>query len=261
MVYLQVSGLNDREAKDLFRGRSEYYNRSRPGYPPSLINLLRDRISFSPSWNVADIGSGTGILSKLFLSNGNTVFGVEPNEEMRAVSVSFLGEYHDFHPVSGAGEQTGLEDNSVDLISCGQSFHWFDTNKAAREFKRILKPEGYVVLVWNDRLPGDKGINAEYEKICASYSPKYHSSGSTVLNKEGFGAFFSRGYEEHALGNFQNLDLDGLKGRYLSASYAISHENERYSELMNSLEEAFRANETDGYVRIEYETRVFLGQI
>ncbi len=256
-----MPGFGKTEPRNLFKGRSEYYNRSRPGYPDSLITLLKQRILFTSSWTVADIGSGTGLLSRVFLDSGNTVFGVEPNDEMRAVSVGILGKNRNFHPVTGTGENTGLKDNSVDLISCGQSFHWFDIKKAAQEFSRILKPEGYVALVWNDRLPVEKGINEEYERICIRYSPKYHSSGSTVLNREGFEKFFRRGYEEHVLENHQTLDLDGLKGRYLSASYAISPEDEKYEELMKSLEEAFRANEVNGFVRIEYETRVFLGRI
>ncbi len=256
-----MSSSEKREAGDIFSGRSRYYSLARPGYPTDIIGFLRDRIGLSPSFTVADIGAGTGLLSKLFLENGNSVFAVEPNNEMLSTAVETMRGYSGFHTVNGTAENTNLEARSIDLITCGQSFHWFNVELASPEFKRILKPGGYVLLVWNDRLPNEGGFNWEYEKICIRYSPAYHSSGSTVLTREGFEQFFESGYEEHTFPNSQALDMEGVKGRYKSASYAISASHENYSALIRSLEDGFNKYEKDGFVKIEYETKVFLGRL
>ena len=134
-----------------FSDRVADYVRYRPGYPPELLECLQRNCGLRPQWVVADVGSGTGLLAKIFLENGNRVFGIEPNAAMRAAGEEFLRGLDQFTSQEGRAEATGLPARSVDLITAGQAFHWFDRRRARAEFERILKPGGWVALVWNER--------------------------------------------------------------------------------------------------------------
>ena len=103
-----------------FSDRVAYYIKYRPGYPAKVITLLNREIGLSPATVIADIGSGTGISSELFLKNGNRVFGVEPNQPMREAAESRLAGYDAFISINGTAEATTLPDASVDLVTAGQ---------------------------------------------------------------------------------------------------------------------------------------------
>ena len=134
-----------------FTSRVEHYVRYRPSYPRDLLDLLETRCGLSSASVVADVGSGTGILSELFLENGNRVIGIEPNKEMREAAERRLRRHPRFTSVAGTAEATTLDDASADFVAAGQAFHWFDPERARTEFSRILKPGGWVVLAWNLR--------------------------------------------------------------------------------------------------------------
>ncbi len=112
-----------------FSNRVENYVKYRPGYPREVLDLFRDEMNLTENSVIADIGSGTGISAKLFLENGNEVFGVEPNAAMRGAAEEFLREFPKFKSVDGTAENTNLPDNSVDLVVAAQAFHWFDKDK------------------------------------------------------------------------------------------------------------------------------------
>ena len=139
------------DPKKRFSSRVENYIKYRPNYPSKIIDFFIDNKLLSKKSVVADIGSGTGILSELFLKNGNKVYGVEPNNEMRKAAEIFLQKYPNFISIDGSAEETRLQEESVDLITAGQAFHWFNTKEAKKEFKRILKSDGSVTLIWNNR--------------------------------------------------------------------------------------------------------------
>ena len=157
------------DAKQRFSNRVADYIRYRPGYPSTCLDLLREECGLQPAHVVADIGSGTGLLSKLFLDNGNRVFGVEPNAEMRSAGEEYLQEYANFSSVNGSAEETTLPSQSIDFITAGQAFHWFEPAKAKREFQRILKPGGWVVVVWNERRIFESRFGKEYEKLLGRF--------------------------------------------------------------------------------------------
>ncbi len=134
-----------------FSNRAEIYARYRPRYPDAVIACLTDACGLSPSATVADVGAGTGILTELFLRNGNPVYAVEPNAAIRGVAEAQLQGTPDFHSIDGRAEATTLPKNSVDFVVAGQAFHWFEPVATRREFRRILKPGGWIALIWNDR--------------------------------------------------------------------------------------------------------------
>ncbi len=243
-----------------FTGRVEEFAKYRPGYPEQIINLLENKIGFDQSKDVADIGCGTGRLSRLFLNNGNLVFGVEPNEEMRLMAEKLLGKFINFIGIDGTAEETKLATNSVDIITVGQAFHWFDLKKTKKEFKRILRKEGYVVILWNERTNTSQVMKA-INKILLSLNQEHEEAEKNLVDKKLLNAFF--GEEKIGSGtfpNFQMLDLTGLKGRIHSISYVPDSGTEN-KRIMNELKDVFEKYNNGGQVKIEYTTRVFYGKI
>jgi SAM-dependent methyltransferase len=134
-----------------FTNRIVHYLRYRPSYPRAVLELLERECTLTSASTVADVGSRTGILSELFLRNGNRVIGIEPNREMREAAEHRLGQHTRFTSVAWTAEATTLDDASVDFVTAGQAFHWFDPERARTEFARTLKPEGWVAFEWNLR--------------------------------------------------------------------------------------------------------------
>ena len=160
------------DAKQRFSNRAADYVRYRPGYPSELLDVLRKECDLRPGHVIADIGSGTGFLSELFLKNGNAVFGVEPNREMREAGELHLQSYRGFVSVEGSAEATTLPEACADFVAAGQAFHWFEPEKTRAEFRRILRPQGWVVAIWNFREMETPFARA-YEDILVKYGTDY----------------------------------------------------------------------------------------
>lgn len=250
--------MNNREK---FTGRSANYSDFRPHYPSELLSLLERSADLSIASVIADIDSGTGILARLFLENGNKVYCVEPNYEMRARAASDLSNWKNAVIIDGSAEATGLPDHSVDLIIAGQAYHWFNQEKSKREFNRIITDRGSLALVWNDRVETGKGINSAYEQICRTYSRGYHSRGSTFLSPDFENQLFGQSLKKFTISNPQRMNLETLIGRYRSSSYSLEPGEKRYRNAVEALENAFYSYAKDGYVTMEYETRVFTGML
>ena len=155
-----------------FSSRVEDYARYRPSYPRQIVPLLARECGLTAESTVADAGSGTGLLSKLFLDFGCRVIGIEPNAEMRHAGEEFLARYEKFTSVDARAEATGLSDASVDLVTAGQAFHWFDAVTARSEFARILRHPRWVALVWNEREVTGEFLEG-YEDLLHRYAPEY----------------------------------------------------------------------------------------
>jgi SAM-dependent methyltransferase len=255
-----MTGAADPAAR--FSGRVEDYARCRPGYPAGVADLLGRAVGLVPGWIVADVGSGTGKLSEIFLARGNTLYGVEPNPEMRRWAERvFAGEAR-FVSVDGRAEATGLPDRSVDIVVAGQAFHWFDPGRARVEFRRILRGRPACALVWNTRLTSARGLAAAYEGFLREYSRDYlEIEARQAAGEAALAGFFSGGrYARETLPNFQVLDREEFRGRYRSCSYALAPGDARFDEAMQELDEVFDANERGGTVTIEYETTVYHGE-
>jgi SAM-dependent methyltransferase len=245
-----------------FTNRVGSYVRSRPGYPEGLISLLVRESSLRPADRVADVGSGTGLLSEIFLRHGNEVFGIEPNERMRAAAEKSLGGEARFRSVDGSAESTTLPAESVDLVAAGQAFHWFDRELARKEFHRILRPPRRVVLVWNDRRTEGSPFSAGYEALLRKHGTDYGVVDHKNLGDDVFEAFFRPGgWKVFSLPNAQRFDQEGLRNRLLSSSYTPPSGDPRHAPMLDDLARLFAETSENGFVRMEYATKVFVGTI
>lgn len=249
-------------SKERFSDRVDKYVKYRPSYPQDAIAYLYNIVGFRPDSEIADIGAGTGIFSKLLVERGSHVIAVEPNLAMREAAEKELGREPNYRSVSGSAEATGLPDGSVDFIVCAQAFHWFDRSAAQYEFYRILKPGGKAVLIWNSRLTQGTPFLEEYEQLLQKFGTDYEKVKHTNISKESLFSFFKDGGpQEVRFTNGQSFDFEQLRGRLLSSSYSPLQGHPNYEPMMADLRNLFDRNNRDGKVVFEYETQVFWGEI
>jgi ubiquinone/menaquinone biosynthesis C-methylase UbiE len=244
-----------------FSDRVENYVRYRPGYPGEVLELLRSECGLRPDHIIADVAAGTGVFTRLLLENGNSVFAVEPNPEMREMGVHQLGPDPRLVSVAGTAEETTLRPASVDFVTAAQAAHWFDLPRARSEFVRILKPEGWCVLIWNERRTASTPFLRAYEELLLAYGTDYkevrHERTTKVIHE-----FFAPApHEERVFPLRQQFDYAGTAGRLLSSSYAPLEGHPNHAPMMRELERIFRAHATDGQVEFEYITRVYYGKL
>jgi SAM-dependent methyltransferase len=245
-----------------FSSRVDNYIKYRPSYPAEVVALLAAECGLTPDALVADIGAGTGLLAELFLKNGYRVFGVEPNREMREAGERLLSAYPSFTSIDGTAEATTLGDHSIDVITAGQAFHWFDQEKSRAEFARILRPGGWVALVWNERRVDSTPFLAAYEQLLRTYSSEYETLNHRQIDRETIAAFFKAGtFSSQSFENRQIFDFAGVKGRLLSSSYTPEPGQPRYQPMLDELTAIVQQYQVDGKVAFEYDTNVYYGQL
>jgi ubiquinone/menaquinone biosynthesis C-methylase UbiE len=245
-----------------FSSRVDNYIKYRPGYPHEVIVTLLNECGLTSDSIVADIGSGTGILSEMFLRNGNEVYGVEPNRDMREAGERLLKDYPRFRSVAARAEETTLPDHSLDFITAGQSFHWFDRDKSRTEFARILKPAGWVALIWNERVTTTTPFLIAYEQLLKDYSTDYERIDHRQINYDVIRDFFgSDRFRLKQFNNSQVFDYDGVRGRLLSSSYAPEEGRPNHGPMLAELERIFQAYEDEGRVVFEYVTQMYYGRL
>jgi ubiquinone/menaquinone biosynthesis C-methylase UbiE len=243
-----------------FKGRAEDYSKNRPRYPRELLRVLENELEFKRSDVVADIGSGTGILSELFLKNGNLVYCIEPNKDMRRVAEERLKRYAPrFVSVDGTAESTRLEGRSVDLITVGQALHWFDLYRARAEFGRIIRERGHVAVVYNYRRKRGK-VEQAYAALVSRYD-KDKASVSSVRDAY-VRRFLGNGdFRKFVMPNFQSLDLEGLLGRLASASYMPRRGSKEWTDVEEDASRMIREHSDKGIVVLRYDTTIYVGRI
>lgn len=245
-----------------FSSRVENYIKYRPHYPQAVVELLRAECGLARESVIADVGSGTGILSEMLLRNGNRVYGIEPNREMREAGKRLLADYDNFVSVEGSAEATTLASESVDFVTAGQAFHWFDIEGARREFARILTGGGWVVLVWNDRRKQGTRFAEAYERMLVEFGTDYCEVSNKWADEDALQTFFGDGrVRVKTFENEQVFDLDGLKGRLFSSSYAPEPGHPNFLPLTETLASIFERNAKDGKISVEYDTKVFFGRL
>lgn len=244
-----------------FSDRVENYVKYRPGYPAEVLELFHHEMNLTESSVIADIGSGTGISSKLFLQNGNVVFGVEPNEPMRLAAEEFLKDFSNFKSVDGTAENTNLPDKAVDFVIAAQAFHWFDRTKTLREFKRILREKGFIVLIWNERQLNTTPLLIDYESLLLKFANDYSNVRHDNENEKSLAKFFKSDFRRKTFQNLQVLDFEGLKGRVLSSSYMPSESERNFEPMVAELRTVFAKHADSGKIKVFYDTNIFYGQV
>ena len=250
--------------EERFAGKADIYKKFRPTYPKEFIDYLYSDIGFTDKSVIADIGSGTGIFSRLLLEQGSFVYCVEPNEDMRRVAEQDLSEYKNFVSVNAPAENTGLKDNSVDFITAAQAAHWFDREAFKSECRRVLKPGGKVAFVWNIRDFESEIVKKDHairEKYCVDRKGLGDKNGPT---KDYMLDFFADKIREEK--NFRNdlrLDRENFIGRNLSASYAPQEETnpEKYHGLVCELGELFDEYNINGILNYPHFTQSEIGMV
>lgn len=247
---------------EVFAPLADDYARYRPGYPTEVLDELVRACELTSDWIIADIGSGTGNPARLFLEAGHQVIGVEPNREMREAGERLLAAYPCFHSLDGAAERIPLDALSVDLITVGQALHWFDADCARAEFQRILRPGGWVAVMWNDRRSDATAFTCDYDELtryCAAKqpSPLATSSLATGLDRL-FGAVTPNAVSfQHT----QRFDLNGLLGRARSSGYVPQPGAPGHTELTAMLTDLFARHQHSGVVEFHYITRLYYGHL
>ncbi|RDJ00626.1 class I SAM-dependent methyltransferase [Dyella solisilvae] len=254
--------MTDLRSTERFSDRVADYVRYRPDYPVAMLEWLQREYGVNPHWQVADIGAGTGISSKLFLDGGYRVTAVEPNEPMRLAAEQWLGDNERFRMVDGHATATGLNGASFDLVTVAQAFHWFDQQAARREFQRILKPAGLAAIIWNSRRLVGTPFLEGYEALLKTYGTDYTSVAERYGDEPQLRAWFGDGYL--GMGRFdhgQQLDFDGVRGRLLSSSYAPRADQPQHEPMIHALRELFDRCAVNGRISFDYDTVIYVGAL
>jgi len=248
-------------ATSRFSDRVENYVRYRPGYPAQALQVLKDACGLAPAHAIADIASGTGIWTRILLENGNKVFGIEPNTEMRQAGERLLAEFPNFTSIAGTAEATTLPNESVEFVTAAQAAHWFHRQRARHEFLRILKPGGWLVLLWNERLTDATPFLRDYEQLLLTFGTDYqdvrHERTTDAVNE----FFDPQPFQERGFPMRQEFDYAGLEGRLLSSSYAPGPEHSDHAPMLRELRRIFDAYATAQRVSVDYKTRVYFGRL
>jgi SAM-dependent methyltransferase len=250
-----------KDATQRFSSRVENYVRYRPGYPPEVLELLKSECGLTPDSVIADIASGTGIFTRMLAENSNRVFGVEPNDEMRRAGERLLESYSGFTSIAGTAESTTLANHSVDIVTAAQAAHWFDREKARREFVRTLKPGGWLVLLWNERRTDSTPFLREYEHLLLAYGTDYREVRHERTTAEIADFFSPSPFRSSTLEMRQEVDYAGLEGRLLSSSYTPTSDHANYDAMLRELRRIFDAHQIDDRVSLDYNTLVYYGQL
>ncbi len=245
-------------ATERFSDRVSSYLKYRPSYPPALIDTLVEQCQLNSNSIIADIGSGTGKLTELLLARDLRVTGVEPNKEMREAAEVLLGTLNGFTSIAGQSEATGLPDGYTDLVTAAQAFHWFDIEKTRGEFKRILKPDGRIALIWNQR-DINHTFQREYDEMLTRLAPEYSKVNHRNIKDSDIEAFYlPKKVQKFSFSYGQEFDLESLLGRMQSSSYTPKDGTPESSLLTSAAEALFARHEQSGLVEFTYQTNLFL---
>ncbi|MBS1724354.1 MAG: class I SAM-dependent methyltransferase [Armatimonadetes bacterium] len=247
------------DSKELFSDRVDVYASARPSYAEEAVRWLAETCGIGPSTVVADFGCGTGIFAEQLLRLGASVFGIEPNAPMRDEAARSLGS--GFTPIVGSAERSSIADGAVDLVTAAQSFHWFDPLAARTEFLRVLRPPGWVALLWNVRQSDGGGAADAYDAVLQEWAPEYRGSGHGQGEAELKDFFHPAKYVKKEFANDHALDWTTYRDRAYSASYFPRVGTSARTSATEALKGVFDRHQHDDKVVMAYTTEVYVGKI
>lgn len=246
-----------------FSGLADIYAKFRPGYSEEALTFIVKHCSLKAGDKLADIGCGTGISTRAMAKMGLAVTGVEPNKDMLEAAKRESSSETVTVPIvylQAQAENTGLIDDTFNCILCAQAFHWFNPQQALLEFRRILKPGGWLALMWNERDESDN-FTACYGNLIRTVPGA--SSVELSRGTAGEPLLTSNLYQNASKNDFKNeqkIDLEGLLGRAFSASYVPRPDSAEGKALELSLKLLFQEHEQSGTVILRYETSIYSAQ-
>ena len=243
-----------------FTGLAEKYARYRPSYSEEFVNYLYTEAGFGADSIIADAGAGTGIFSRLLLEKGSKVYCVEPNSDMMKKAQDYLRGYPMCEFISSPAEKIDLPDNSVDFITSAQAFHWFDEEKFKKECKRLLKPGGKVVIVWNSKV-SETEIIITLDEVNKKYCPNFqgHKHRGQRIDHPDF--FKDRIMEHKSFRNDYVCDEENFIGAGLSRSYALKETDADYTAYISELKSVFSKYSINGLFTVPNVTECYIGQV
>lgn len=251
----------ERTSINRFTSRAANYDKYRPTYPETLVAFINEFIGLSNEQVVADFAAGTGIFTKLLAAHPNTVYVVEPNLEMLSLAKIRLDGFPNCIFVAGAAEKSPLAGESLDLITVAQAYHWLDPQKTRQEFRRILKPDGHVALIWNRRNT-DAPFERGYEQLIQKYSTDYHLVNQRRLEDLDITSFFAPNIPAYRIfEHTDNLSLEQAIGRTQSYSYMPETGTPEMARVIAELTQLFDHTQANGWVKLSYQTRLFIGKL
>lgn len=244
-----------------FTGRVEDYERYRLGYPLEMLRTLESKCMLRLRHFIADIGAGTGLLSQLFLEHGNAVIAIEPNPEMRAACERLASFWPGLTVKNATAEDTGLPDTCVDVIGVGRAMHWFDFEAAMREFRRILRPNGWIVLAANGR-SGLSKQEHELEHIFVEHAPDYkHVKERYQVHHQVTPQLRPESLVRKKIYGEQHVTLDHFLGQVQSYSWTPRLGDPRHEPMQKALREHFDHWHTGGVLHMKTACYITAGQL
>jgi len=253
-------------ATERFSNRADAYVRGRPSYPQQIVDHLQQAGALKRGDVIVDLGVGTGLSAEPFLRSGYSVIGVEPNEAMRLAGDQQLAVYvangGAYRSVAGTAEATTLPADTADLVIAGQAFHWFRVEQAANEARRILRPNGWAALIWNDRQSSGTPFLAGYEALLRTHGIDYANTVHRHIDEKGIAQFFAPAQASIAtFDNPRDLEREDLLALAGSASYLPPPGDSRHAALLSALNALFDTHQQNGSVQMVYRTRMHYARL
>lgn len=235
------------ENTERFTGRATNYGRYRQRYPSdTILPILRSWCGIEPDWPIADIGSGTGMLAELFLANGNPVTAIEPNAEMLSVCEQLIPTYPRLKVHNATAEATGIPDHTISMVAAGRAFHWFDIPRALSEFRRILQPAGWLVLISLGRDKNETPQSRDFEDLLTHYGIDYNYARAGYRIHENLREIFATDHHHTEIDGQQQLDWQAFLGQTNSLSVVPQPNDLRAEAFQLLLRDYFNTYSSNG---------------
>ncbi|HLO27660.1 MAG TPA: class I SAM-dependent methyltransferase [Anaerolineales bacterium] len=245
---------------EIYSTKAEKYAKYRWDYSLQAIEAIIQIAHVTEQTLAADIGAGTGMLTKHFAGRVRHIYAVEPNDEMRKIAEGQLERFENCSVIKGCAEAIPLGNQSVDLITVAQALHWFDPTRTRAEFRRVLKPKGWLTAIRNYGV--DQTLNQAMGRICAEAD----RAGllEAVPHPEEKPVSYYCGHEDIQRLTYEieeKQNWDEFIGSLLSASYMPEESHPSYPRLERVARQVFDDLSENGELRVRGETELIIGQV